>query len=141
MNIGIAPDKRGVMCDDDVRALKGFGAIKKAFFANETEKGPCNVVVMREDVANGERVDNWSLYADGERLLCGKSIGIKRIRILPRTVCAENIRLEVKSDTQRAPKMKKSRFYLVDEKLLKSIMAATEKSGETDTAEWMNSAR
>ena len=141
MNIGIAPDKRGVLCDDDVRVLKGFGAIKKAFFANETEKGPCNVVVMREDVANGERVDNWSIYADGERLLCGKSIGIKRIRILPRTVCAENIQLEVKSDTKLAPKMKKSRFYLVDEKLLKSIMAAIEKSGETDTAEWMNSAR
>ncbi len=141
MNVGIAPDRRGLLCDEDVRALKHFGEIKKAFFAKPVKNGLCNVVVMREDVSRGERVDAWKMLSHGDTLAAGKSIGIKRIRVLPRMVAAETLRLEVKSDTKIAPKVLPMRFYRVDESLLSLIEKAEVDSGETDTAKWMNAAR
>ena len=141
MNIGLAPDRRGLLCDEDVRALRHFGEIKKAFFAKPVAEGLCNVVVMREDVARGERVDSWKLLSRGEEVDSGKSIGIKRIRVLPRAVAAETLRLEVKSDTEIAPKVLSMRFYRADETLLSLIEKAEADSGETDTAKWMNAER
>jgi hypothetical protein len=96
---------------------------------------------MREDVARGERVDSWKLLSRGEEVASGKSIGIKRIRVLPRAVAAETLRLEVKSDTEIAPKVLPMRFYRADETLLSLIEKAEADSGETDTAKWMNAER
>ena len=98
-------------------------------------------MVMREDVSNGERVDAWRLEYEGETLLRGSSIGIKRIRTLRRPVEAGKLRLVTKSETAVAPKMKEVRFYYVDEQLLRSVASDGEMQNDTDTAEWMNSAR
>jgi hypothetical protein len=96
--------------------------------------GLCNVVVMREDVSRGERVDAWKILSRGDTLAVGKSIGIKRIRVLPRMAAAETLRLDVKSDTKIAPTVLPMRFYRVDETLLSLIEKAEVDSGETDTA-------
>lgn len=62
MNVGISPNKEGLLDDEDVRALAGFGRLQKIFFAREAKDGEAfNVVVMTEDVSAGERVDGWKL--------------------------------------------------------------------------------
>ena len=83
MNVGIAPDRRGLLPDEDVNALRGFEAIRQAFFGRKVASGDgFNVVVMKEDVSLGERIDGWELVLDGRVLTSGRSIGIKRIRVL-----------------------------------------------------------
>ena len=141
MNIGIAPDRRGLVCDEDVRALEGFGCLLNAFFSRPVETGLCNVVVMREDVSNGEQIDGWSLEADGETLVSGESIGIKRIRILPRKTEVGKLRLRTAGCAGGAGRMSSVRHYLVDERLLAVVAEASCDSVETDTALWMNAAR
>ena len=51
MNIGIAPDRRGRLCEEDARALKGFAEIRRAFFSKEvsTPFKEYNVVVEKRD--------------------------------------------------------------------------------------------
>ena len=49
MDIGIAPDRRGRLADEDVAALRRFGELRRAFFAHEvTDDGPFNLVVARD---------------------------------------------------------------------------------------------
>jgi alpha-L-fucosidase len=141
MNVGVAPDKRGLLCDEDVSALKNFGVLKKAFFSREVAEGLCNVVVLKEDVSRGERVDEWRLDSCGETLLAGKSIGIKRIRILPRRTAAETLRLNVKGKSKVQPRLLPISAYLVDDELLELIRSVKVDSGETDTAKWMEAQR
>lgn len=77
MNIGIAPDKAGVLVEDDVRELWGVGEMCRNLLANEvTDDGkPFNMVEMREDLTNGEQIDGWRILADGREVLSGESIG------------------------------------------------------------------
>ena len=137
LNLGIAPDRRGRLDDEDVRALKGFKALKDAFFAKEvTDGGPFNVVVLSEDVARGEQVDGWEFLADGKALLAGKSVGHKRIRVLDAPVSASACELKV---TEAGPALGKTSFrrYFADPALVKLVQSATTASGETDTFKWM----
>ena len=133
MNIGIAPNKDGLLDDEDVRALKGFKTIKDAFFAHEAAPGEkFNVLVMREDLSQGERVDAWSVAVDGKEILSGKSIGVKRIRVLDVPVSGELTLKAVPADAGVAVKR-----YFADPELVKLVTTATTESGETDTAKWM----
>ena len=137
MNIGIAPDKTGRLDADDVRALAGFGVMRNALFASEAKDGePFNVVVMREDVSNGEQVDDWEFLADGKAVLRGKSIGWKRIRVLE-TPCAANSREVRVLKDGGALKGVSFRLYNADPELVKAILNATGDDRETDTARWM----
>ncbi|MBO7721847.1 MAG: alpha-L-fucosidase [Kiritimatiellae bacterium] len=136
MNIGIAPNKKGVLSGEDVASLAGFGRLRKRFFANRVAKGPCNVVVMREDVSKGEHVAGWSLAAKDGVLLKGRSIGVKRIRTLAKAVPAEDLKLA----TDCAAKVE-LRYYLVDPELIRAIESAETDGGETDTAKWMTGAQ
>ncbi len=87
MNLGIAPNKDGLLDDEDVKALADFGKLKAAFFSKPITNGLCNVVVMSEDVVNhGETCVEWLLYEndkkepwdwqldDGRKLAYGKNI-------------------------------------------------------------------
>ena len=140
LNLGIAPNRDGLLDEEDVRALKGLGDLRKLFFAKEAKDGePFNVVVMKEDVSKGELVDGWSILADGRQILSGRSIGIKRIRTLNAPLTAKTFELKTASATGLEPKVRFSR-HLVDPELLKVILAATTESGETDTAKWMTGA-
>ena len=137
MNIGIAPDKSGRLDADDVRALAGFGIMRKALFAHEAKGGePFNVVVMCEDVSNGEQVDEWDLVADGKAVLRGKSIGWKRIRVLETPCAAKNVDLKILKDGG-ALKGVSFKLYNADPDLVKAILNATGDDRETDTAKWM----
>ena len=81
LNLGIAPNRDGLLDEEDVKALKGFGDLQKLFFAHTAKDGePFNVVVMQENVSQGELIDGWELKSAGKVVAAGKSIGIKRIR-------------------------------------------------------------
>ena len=133
MNIGIAPNKDGLVDDEDARELAGFERIRRALFAHKvTEDGePFNVVEMREDLANGEQVDGWRIVADGREILSGKSIGVRRIRLLDEPVSSAETRLEITNDGGRLLPVAFSRFY-ADPKLVKSVLSAVGDCGETD---------
>ena len=142
MNIGVAPDKHGRLAPEDVAALKRFGELKKEFFARTgDEQGRCNVIVLSEDVSNGELVDSWKVTANGETIASGTAVGIKRIRVLPQPVVKTDIRpVEfAKSGKGGLPNGwdLKQMFYYVEPKTLNRVMNATTTNGETDTAQWM----
>lgn len=137
MNVGVAPNRDGLLDDEDVRALAGFGQLRRLFFSREAKDGePFNLVVMTEDVSAGERVDGWRLVADGKALLSGRSIGIKRIRTLGSPVTAAKVEVAAESAVGAVGKIGIAR-YLVDPSLLKEVLSSTTESGETDTAKWM----
>ena len=136
MNIGVAPNKDGVLDADDVKALKDFGELRRALFANGAKDGEhFNVVVMREDVSHGELVDEWEFVADGKPLLHGKSIGIKRIRLLREPVLSKDCEVRVLRGVG-APKVTFA-LYHAEQSVMDTILGANGDSGETDTAKWM----
>ena len=141
MNIGIAPNKDGLLDEEDVRALRGFKAIKDAFFAQHRDsKGRCNVVVLSEDLSHGELVSEWSVKAGDRTLASGKSIGRKRIRILDEPVDVESVKspeFKTEGASMHDGYVVKVRFYYVNPELVKLVKDATTGSGETDTAKWM----
>ena len=136
MDIGIAPNKDGVLDADDVKALRDFGELRRALFAHEAnDDEKFNVVVMREDVANGELVDEWEFVADGKAILHGKSIGIKRIRLLREPALARNCNVRVVRGVG-TPKVS-YKLYCADRSVVDAILDAKGDDGETDTAKWM----
>lgn len=138
LNIGIAPNKAGRLDDDDVKALNGFNDLLKLFFSHAAKDGePFNVVVMQEDIAHGECVDEWRLLADDKEVLSGPSIGIKRIRVLDSPICPQKVQLLVGSEVGEIGRVT-CRRYWVEPDLVKLVMSSTAKSGETDTAIWMS---
>ena len=139
MNLGIAPNKDGLLDEEDVKALADFCKLKAAFFSKPVTKGLCNVVVMSEDVvAHGEVCEGWQLFDGDEKLASGKTIGIKRIRTFERPRRAENLRLEVYG---KGAKALPTKFYYVEPDFLKAVLSATTESGETDTAKWMTAGK
>ena len=138
MNIGIAPNKDGVLDEADVKALANFNVIRSALFAHEVKSGevPFNVVVMSEDISKGERVDKWEVVADGSVILLGKSIGAKRIRLLATPCAAKTCVVKVYNGAGEEVDISFRRYYAAPE-LVNAVLAATTESGETDTAKWM----
>ena len=141
MNIGIAPNKAGLLDEDDVRALKGFGEILKRMFANEvTEDGkPFNMIELCEDLSNGEQVDGWRLLADGRELLSGEAIGYRRIRLLENAIAPAQIELQITAHGGKLRPVAIRRFF-VEPELVKKIKNAVGDCGETETVQMMNSA-
>ena len=137
MDIGLAPNKDGILDEADVKALAGFGVMRRALFLHEVKDGsePFNVVVMSEDISKGERVDEWEFVADGKAILRGKSIGAKRIRLLETPCEAKAREAKVLKGADGADVS--FRLYLADPSLVRTILDATTESGETDTAKWM----
>ena len=141
MNIGISPTKDGILDDDDVKALAGFKVLKDALFSREVKIGePFNVVVMSEDISKGEQVDEWEFVADGKAILRGKSIGVKRIRVLETPCGAKNCQIRVLKDGGELQGVS-FKLYKANLELIRLVNAATTESGETDTAKWMNSVK
>ena len=139
MNLGVAPDRDGRMDPEDVKALEGFGAIRRAFFADEVaEPGRSfNVVVLSEDISKGEQVDHWTLVGDnGAPIASGRAIGHRRIRVFERPVSARSVDVRVTASGPDLGRVAVKRYF-VDPELVRVVMAATASSGETDTAKWM----
>ncbi len=109
MNIGIAPDKEGLVCQDDVKRLAEFGEWVRAFNAVDFAKGAkvvehrdgnrlvveinpvksnvFNSVDIKEDIEQGQRVSSFTIEIDdgsGWRLVSeGTTVGYRRILRIP----------------------------------------------------------
>ena len=141
MDIGISPNKDGVLDEDDVKALAGFKVLKDALFARaaggpDSQAVEFNVVVMHENISKGEQVDGWEFVADGKAILSGRSIGSKRIRVLEKPVAAQSCWIRVLKDGGAFQGVS-FRLYHADPELVSTVLSATTESGETDTAKWM----
>ena len=136
LNLGLAPNREGVLDEEDVRALRGFGILKTSFFSKKVNPATerFNVIVMREDVKNGELVDDWSLEVDKRTVASGKSIGIKRIRVLDEPVVGA---WRITANCESTPVKVDVSFFAVDSELVRVVKSATTESGETNTAKWM----
>ncbi len=141
MNIGLAPNKDGRLGEDDCRALKGFSVIREALFKKEAKEGEqFNIVVMSEDISVGEQVDEWEFSAGGKVLFKGKSIGMKRIRVLETPVQATGCALKVLKSGGKEKDVK-FKLYYADPELVRLVLNASSNHGETDTAKWMTKDR
>ena len=131
-----------------MKALRGFKELKDAFFARHIDEGGrANVVVMTEDVSHGELVDGWSLVQEKKKWLWGvetkllaegRTIGIKRIRVLKEPVKTSEIKFRHGCPRDFFPGYSlRCRYYYADPELVSLIESATTESGETDTAKWM----
>jgi alpha-L-fucosidase len=125
MNIGISPDKRGLLTDEDVKALKGFADIKNKFFSCKVNSvsTPFNMVVIREDVARGEHIDAWRLVLDGKEIDKGISIGAKRIRVFPELLSGKELKFEITAGSAKESDVE-IELYSVEPSLMKSVMTA-----------------
>ena len=127
MDIGITPDLRGRLTDEDVSCLKRFAEIRNAFFSNPVNDAstPFNVIVMTEDIERGERVDEWRVVLDGRELARGGKIGTKRIRVLDAPVSGRELKLEVLKGDAAADEIKVE-LFAAEENLVRSVMASEE---------------
>ena len=127
MDIGISPDRRGRLTDEDVSCLKRFAEIREAFFSKPVANAssPFNVIVMSEDIEHGERVDEWRVLLDGRELAKGGKIGTKRMRVLDAPVSGKELKLEVVKGDARAGEIKVE-LFLADEGLVRKVMASEE---------------
>ena len=99
------------------------------------------VVVLAEDVSNGEIVDSWKVTANGKTIASGSGLGIKRIRVLPQPIVKTDVK-PVEFTHLREGGLPdgyaiRQMFYYVEPKTLNRVMNATTTNGETDTAQWM----
>ena len=138
MDIGIAPDRRGLVCEEDRKSLRTFGELRKAFFAREVkgEGKPFNLVVLWEDLADGEQVDGWEFVADGERILSGTAIGYKRMRLLPAPIAPKAWALRITASGGKARPVSVRR-YLVDTQVVQRVVASSTESGETEAVKYL----
>jgi alpha-L-fucosidase len=125
MNIGISPDKRGLLTDEDVKALKGFAEIKNKFFADKVKSvaQPFNMVVIRENVANGEHIDGWKLLLDGKEIDKGVSIGAKRIRVFGEQISGKELKFEITAGSAK-PCDVRIELFNVEPSLMKAVADA-----------------
>lgn len=105
--LNIPPDKNGLFHENDVKRLKEIGdRIRNEFAHNYAPvdieldmkfDDPVEVskIVLMEDIKIGQRVETFSIYADGIKIYDGKTIGYKRIAVLENKILTDNIRIEI----------------------------------------------
>lgn len=108
--LNVPPDRRGLLHEADVAALRDFGRRVGGTFATNlagkpdrhgTVKihGPWNVIRLREDIAQGQRVDAFAIevWNTGiwKPLAQGTSIGACRLIRLPESQSAPKLRVRV----------------------------------------------
>ena len=135
MNIGIAPNKDGILDEEDCEKLRAFGQIKAELFANEIKDAGSrfNIVELREDLSCGEQVHEWSLVADGKTVAAGRFIGAKRLVTFLEPLAARALEISVPSDLRKFVSVKR---YFAPPELLKKIGVA-DAAADTDTAKKM----
>lgn len=114
LNLGLAPDRRGVLHENDVRRLKEFGQARQSLFADRVAEGSFpagggrvslrqhtqfNLIELAETLAAGEKVHGYTLWGlageERRKIFSGKAIGALRIRLLEEMVTAESLLLEL----------------------------------------------
>lgn len=138
MNIGIAPNRDGILAQADINALKGFNLLREALFANEitSPDGLVNMIEMNEDLSMGEQVDHWRIKGGDAVLLDDRAIGSRRIRFLPKAVAMKDLSLHIVAHGGNLQRVTFNCYY-VDPKLISLIEDDSTPFVETDTAQWM----
>lgn len=118
LDLGLAPNRDGLIDEGDVQRLKEFGDWVRRFNGvNLAKDAKCLVsynsrkwswilpeartfdaIDLSEDLRDGLRVKSWKAFADGREIACGKQIGYRRIVRFASPVTAKVVRIEVKSD-------------------------------------------
>jgi len=157
LNWGIAPDKAGRVCDEDVKRLKEFGDYVKKFNAVNFAKGAIlktadkdktavtemrlaapvtfNAVDFGEDLSKGQLVTSWTVEAEvggkWKELAKGPMVGYRRIARFDE-VKSDKVRITC-TGTEARPKIVRTAVRYA------AIVKDTGEVeyGETDTAKWM----
>ena len=107
LNLGIAPDRRGVLHENDVRRLREFRemvealngeniafaelspAVGKAAVIEFGAERSFNLIDMAEDLSGGESVTGYTIEVRQggvwRELVSGKAVGLRRMKPLPET--------------------------------------------------------
>jgi len=99
--LNVPPDRRGLLHENDVASLKGFGELVRKTFATNLGRNNVtfNVVRVREDIRMGQRVDAFELdYRTGgewKTFAKATSIGACRIIRTKEDITAQEVRLRV----------------------------------------------
>lgn len=129
--LGLTPDNRGLLPDEDVQRLRELGTeIKKRFnhpIATASGKGTSfnmvlrkaqavNQFVIQEDIAKGQRVKRFHIQAlvsgKWKTIATGSAIGHKHIQLLDKPVVAKKFRLVI-DDVFAEPDIKNFAVYQV----------------------------
>ena len=122
LDLGLAPNRDGLIDDGDVARLKEFGDWVRQFNrVNLAKDAKCAVshnsrkwswilpeartfdaIDLAEDIRKGLRVTSWKAFADGREIAGGKQIGYRRIVRLGAPVTAKEVRVEIESDGKAA---------------------------------------
>lgn len=115
--LNVPPDRRGLLHENDVASLRGFGKERDALFANNLAKGakvsksaaatelrlpnqaPVQVIRLREAIAYGHHIDSVAVdfWKDGawKETATATSIGNCRLIRLPEPVATNRVRVRV----------------------------------------------
>ena len=99
--LNVPPDRRGLLHENDIASLKGFGELVRKTFATNLGRNNVtfNVVRVREDIRMGQRVDAFELdYRTGgewKTFAKATSIGACRIIRTKEDITAQEVRLRV----------------------------------------------
>ncbi|HZU29436.1 MAG TPA: alpha-L-fucosidase [Bryobacteraceae bacterium] len=130
--LNVPPDRRGLLHDNDVASLRGFGDTLRATFAHEIpctttdsldksevtftfrQPAPMRVIRIREDIRLGQRVEAFAFdqWQDGawKPLAEATSIGSCRLLRLPAPVTTTRARLRILKSPVR-PAISEVGFY------------------------------
>lgn len=141
MDIGLAPDRRGLLDAPDTAALQGFGDRLRAIFATDLaatarrdgltldfgRPTEFSVVSLREDLKFGERVDDWALEAQqaGEWREFARGVGIGNRRLWRgQPLTADKLRLRLLKSSAE-PALREFAVYLEPESSRREARFAT----------------
>ena len=118
LDLGLAPNREGLIDESDARRLKEFGdwvrmfnkvdlldgakcvASKNSRLWNWSlpEKRTFDAIDLREDIRKGLRVKSWKAFADGKEIAHGGQIGYRRIVRLASSVTTTNVCVKLESE-------------------------------------------
>lgn len=154
MNVGIAPDKTGVMTPGDCQRLKEFKKAieslfeKKVFAENIAIKEKegivefgreisFNFMEMQEEMIKGECIRSYtvSVRKNGkwEKLLSGEAVGFKRLKRVKNTFC-DAIKISIEKTTEWNPEISTLflGLYQAEEELLNSASGIPDLTNRKD---------
>jgi alpha-L-fucosidase len=98
--LNVPPNRDGLLGAADVASLRKFGDWRRKTFGKAVPGGqPFNVVRVREDIRQGQRIEAAVVEADGKEIASVTSVGPRKIVKLDQLVTAEKLRLRVTKST------------------------------------------
>jgi alpha-L-fucosidase len=102
--LNVPPDRRGLIDDVDAASLREFGSALSATFDRPmatskdmqlAPRGSFNVIRLREDIKDGQRVDGFEIHAAGKVIASGTSIGACKLIRLASPIETAELRVRV----------------------------------------------